>query len=305
MTPSLPEYLVFGEALTDFIRQDDGSWQAHPGGACWNVARVGARLGVATAFAGSVSQDIFGSQLAQLSCEAGLDARYLQQLPHSPLLAMVPSTRPPRYFFVGDDSADLHFDPSLLPEGWQAAARIVHFGCISLARPPLADRLVELALSLAAAGKRIAFDPNFRAPMASPGYRAVFAAIAAVAHCIKVSDEDLAGLFPGLDPAAALAELRVLAPQAELLLTRGAEGMTLLHGGHEWVQPAFAVTVRDTVGCGDAAMGGWMASRLLQPGADVQTHLRYAAATAACAAAHTGAYAPTRAEVETLLEGGR
>ena len=39
---SLPRYVVFGEALTDMIRQDDGTWHAHPGGSCWNVARVGA-----------------------------------------------------------------------------------------------------------------------------------------------------------------------------------------------------------------------------------------------------------------------
>jgi fructokinase len=304
MTQTLPGYVVFGEALTDFIRQDDGSWQARPGGACWNVARVGARQGVATAYAGTVSQDIFGQELVRLSQEAGLDARYMRQLPHSPLLAMVPSTRPPQYFFVGDDSADLHFDPAALPAGWQAATRIAHFGCISLARQPLADRLVGLALQLAAAGTLVAFDPNFRAPMAAAGYRETFAAIAAVAQCIKVSDEDLAGLFPGLTPQAALAGLRALAPQAELLLTRGAEGMTLLHGDSERVQPAFRVTVRDTVGCGDAAMGGWMASRLLHPAADAGLHLRYAAATAACAAMRTGAYAPTRAEVDALMAAG-
>jgi hypothetical protein len=95
---TLPNYLVFGEALTDFILQDDGRWQDYPGGSCWNVARVAARLGAHAAFAGAVSQDRFGDALWQGAETAGLDMRYTQQLPYPPLLAMVPSTRPPQYF---------------------------------------------------------------------------------------------------------------------------------------------------------------------------------------------------------------
>ena len=54
-------------------------------------------------------------------------------------------THPPKYYFIGDDSADLHFDVAALPEGWEKAVRWAHFGCISLARQPLADRLVATA----------------------------------------------------------------------------------------------------------------------------------------------------------------
>ena len=28
--PKLPRYVVFGEALTDMIRQDDGTWRSLP-----------------------------------------------------------------------------------------------------------------------------------------------------------------------------------------------------------------------------------------------------------------------------------
>jgi fructokinase len=299
---TLPRYVVFGEALTDFILQPDQRWIACPGGSCWNVARVGARSGVSTAFAGTVSQDVFGDALFSLAQQAGLDMRFMRQLPRAPLLAMVPSTRPPRYFFVGDGSADLHFDPASLPAGWMDAAEIAHFGCISLARPPLAGRLLHLAHQLAAAGKRIAFDPNFRSPMTHPAYRTTLIEMASMAHFIKVSDEDLAGLFPALDVRCALAELKSLAPRASLLLTRGAEGMTLFQDGRSYEQPAFVVDVKDTVGCGDTAMGGWMASQLLYPEAEPAWHLRYAAASAACTAAHDGAYPPSATEVRDLMK---
>ncbi|MEQ1916637.1 MAG: PfkB family carbohydrate kinase, partial [Gallionella sp.] len=104
MSKDLARFVVFGEALTDMLRQDDGCWLAVPGGACWNVARVGARLGVSTAFAGAVSNDLFGAELADKGIAAGLDERYLQRYDKAPLLAMVASQHPPQYFFIGDDS---------------------------------------------------------------------------------------------------------------------------------------------------------------------------------------------------------
>jgi len=301
----LPRLVVFGEALTDFLHQGNGQWLARPGGACWNVARVAARLGVPTGYAGAISNDVFGDALFADSQAAGLDLRYLQRVDRSPLLAMVTSTQPPHYFFVGDDSADLHFDAQALPAGWQTAVEIAHFGCISLAREPLGSRLVTLAETLAAQGTRITFDPNWRTAMDAPHYAPLLLRMAAIASVIKVSDEDLHRLFPGdADP---LTTLRTLAPQADILLTLGAEGMEWLaaaHGGQEdarIAQPAFAVPVADTVGCGDAAMGSWLASLLQWPDAPVQAHLHQAAAAAALTATRAGAYAGTQAEIDALL----
>ena len=115
-------YVVFGEALTDFIREEADHWRSVAGGSCWNVARVGARLGIATGFAGAVSSDLFGNEIVRLSREAGLDMRFTQQIHKSPFLAMVVSKHPPEYFFVGDDSADINFDPNRLPVDWLADA---------------------------------------------------------------------------------------------------------------------------------------------------------------------------------------
>jgi fructokinase len=296
--------VVFGEALTDFIREPDGRWRDVPGGSCWNVARSAARLGLPTGYAGAVSRDPFGDELLRLTREARLDPRFTQQVDRSPLLAMVFSKHPPQYFFVGDDSADLNFDVGALPAGWLEEAECVHFGCISLVREPHASRLVALAERVHAAGKRICFDPNYRNLM-GPGYRATLQRLAAIATHLKASDEDLAGLFPGLGAEAALRELRAMAPQAEILLTQGAQGMRLFEGGREHRQPAFPVTVADTVGAGDATMGGWMASLLQDPGAPAQRHLAFAAATAAVVCARSGAYAPTREEVAAVLSAGR
>jgi fructokinase len=176
---------------------------------------------------------------------------------------------------------------------------VAHFGCISLAREPLGSRLVALAETLAAQGTRITFDPNWRVTMEAPHYAPLLLRMAAIASVIKVSDEDLRQLFPGeADPLTAL---RALAPCADILLTLGTAGMEWLRGDARIVQPAFSVPVADTVGCGDAAMGGWLASLQRSPDAPVQTHLRLAAAAAALTASRAGAYAGTQEEVDALL----
>ena len=46
----------------------------------------------------AISRDLFGQALWQASADAGLDLRFIQQLPKPPLLAMVHELNPPKYF---------------------------------------------------------------------------------------------------------------------------------------------------------------------------------------------------------------
>ena len=164
-TKGLPEFVSFGEALTDMIRVAPDQWKSVPGGAPWNVAMVMSYFGIPSAFGGAISSDCFGDEIWKTTIHAKLDLRFTQRLQKSPLLAIVHETHPPKYYFIGDDSADLHFDVAALPEGWEKAVRWAHFGCISLARQPLADRLVATAERLHKLGVKISYDPNFRAVM--------------------------------------------------------------------------------------------------------------------------------------------
>jgi fructokinase len=283
---ALPRFVAAGEALTDLITTGPGTWTSQTGGSTWNVARVVARLGIASAFAGAVSRDVFGIELAAANAAAGLDDRFLQQVDRPPLLAVVHERHPPRYFFIGTDSADLHFDPRRLPAGWQEQAAWVHFGGISLARAPLAGTLVALAREAKQRGARISYDPNFRALM-DEGYDATLRDMVALADVIKVSDEDLRGLFRHDDPDAAFAALRTLNPAATYLYTQGADGARLIRPDGVWRAAAPGVDVVDTVGAGDASIGALLYSFMTWPEHGGARHLRVAVAagTAACLAA--------------------
>jgi fructokinase len=297
-----PVFIAAGEALTDLIVLDAAhtQWTARTGGSTWNVARAMAKLGVPSAFAGAISRDVFGDALWEASLASDLDPRFVQRLDKSPLLAIVHRLAPPSYFFVGDDSADLHFDPAALPQGWQAHCRWMHFGGISLARRPLADRLLALAREAKEAGMRISYDPNWRLLM-DERYDATLRAMTALADVVKVSDEDLAGLFRTNDLDGAFATLRGFNPAAQYLYTRGERGASLHVGDVAWHAPAVRVPVADTVGAGDASIAGFACSQLAAPGRTPEEHLRFAVAAGAAACLGAGATPPSLADIERLL----
>jgi fructokinase len=294
-----PQFVSFGEALTDMIRLGDDRWASIPGGAPWNVAQVMACFGVASAFGGAISRDCFGDALWQKSEAAKLDLRFLQRPDKSPLLAIVHETHPPKYFFVGDDSADLHFDVTALPSGWENEVRWAHFGGISLAREPLAERLVRLAERLKILGVSISYDPNYRVAM-TERYDPILARMVAIADLIKVSEEDLRGLFRTEDEEPAFAKLRTMNPAAPILYTRGGEGAALYVGEQTWRAVPPAIDVIDTVGAGDCSLAGLLCSLMRHPEAGWDTHLRasIAAGTGACLAA--GATPPSDELLATL-----
>jgi len=296
-----PLMLCAGEALTDMINQGGERWESRTGGSVWNVARALAVLGEPTAFAGAISRDRFGDALWSASEAAGVDLRLLQRVERAPLLAVVEGGEPPRYFFIGDDSADLHFDPSTLPDGWMGNLRWAHFGGISLARQPLAATLIALARELKARGVAISFDPNYRNLM-DERYTPTLEAMAGIADVIKVSDDDLRGLFPGLAPDAALARLRSFNPAAMCLLTRGGQGASLMLGAVRCHAPSPQVAVVDTVGAGDASIAGLLHSLVRHPARPLQAHLHAALAAGSAACLQAGATPPDPAAMHLLFE---
>ncbi|MRW88996.1 carbohydrate kinase [Duganella sp. FT80W] len=297
-----PLFVAAGEALTDMIVQDAAQtqWQSIVGGSTWNVARAMAKLEVPTAFAGAISRDVFGDALWQASEAARLDLRFLQRHARSPLLAIVHRTDPPSYFFVGDDSADLHFDAAQLPDGWQAHCQWAHFGGISLAREPLAGKLVALAEQLKSKGVRISYDPNYRLLM-DERYDATLRRMTALADVIKVSEEDLEGLFRSSDTAAAFATLRSWNPGATYLYTKGGDGASLHIGDQAWSQPAAKVAVVDTVGAGDASIAALAWSMMHRADAAPLQHLQFSVAAGAAACLGAGASPPSLAEIQRLV----
>ncbi|MRW87152.1 carbohydrate kinase [Pseudoduganella sp. FT26W] len=297
-----PLFVAAGEALTDMVVQDGAQehWLSKVGGSTWNVARAMAKLDVPTAFAGAISRDVFGDALWQASEVARLDLRFLQRYDNSPLLAIVHRTDPPAYFFVGDNSADLQFDAAQLPDGWRAQCKWVHFGGISLAREPLAGKLVALAEQLKQEGVRISYDPNYRLLM-DERYDATLRRMTALADVVKVSEEDLEGLFRTKDIESAFSTLRGWNPAATYLYTKGGAGASLHIGDESWSLAAPKIKVIDTVGAGDASIAALAWSMMHRADAAPLQHLQFSVAAGAAACLGVGASPPSLADIEALL----
>ena len=300
----LPLIVSAGEALTDLVTAGGNLWEAHPGGAGWNVARAVSALGVSSAFAGAIGHDNFGEDLWAASQASGLDLRFLQRVSQPTLMAVVYSAAPPAYRFLGENSADLHFDAARLPEGWTGQARWLHLGGISLARQPLAGSLLNLMDAAQSAGVKISFDPNARISPRDPAYRPIFERVLRAADLIKLSDEDLRFFFPNHDEAAAMRTLRGLNSQAPIVITRGGDGASLYHAAGRVDLSAPKVQVADTVGAGDALCAGLLVSASRNPEQIWPTHLAFALKVASAACSRAGAFAPSRADVAALFPQG-
>jgi fructokinase len=93
-------------------------------------------------------------------------------------------------------------------------------------------------------------------------------------------------------------------PRANVMLTRGNAPASLWVGATEFKRSPPRVTVADTVGAGDASIGGFLFSLIDAPQRSWPEHLAFALAAGAAACRQPGAHAPSRQEVEELLGAG-
>jgi fructokinase len=296
--------VVAGEALVDLVPSGDGL-RAHPGGGPFNVARAVARLGAPAAFLGRLSTDRFGVLLRDALERDGvrLDCAVGTEDPTTLALAEVGEDGGATYRFYVEGTSAPGLDGGVALPG---DTTMLVVGTLGLVFEPSATTLERLVAE-APQDVLVAVDPNVRpAAIADPAaYRARLARILARADVVKASAEDLAWLVPdAATPAAALRTL--LAPHAAGVATLGAAGAVVVApGGDPIAVSAPPIVVADTIGAGDAFLGGLLAhghrqGRRRAELADPAT-LREAAAFATRVAAATcerpGADPPTAAQM--------
>src|SRR5262249_5650423 len=127
----------------------------------------------------------------------------------------------------------------------------IHTGSLALAIGP-GGPLIEDLLARRRPSSTISLDPNVRPQVVEPTtYRSAMARWAALAHVIRLSDEDMQVVAPGLAFEQACREWHELGVRL-VVLTRGAEGAIASLDGATVAVPAITVKVVDTVGAGDA-----------------------------------------------------
>ena len=299
--------VVGGEALIDLVAADGDQLGAHAGGGPFSTSRVLGRLERPVAYLGRLSTDRFGERLAGLLAADGvrLDLAVRTEDPTTLALAELDASGSAtyRFYFEGTSAPGLTAADA---DAVDDAVEILHVGTLGLVFEPMAATLEALAARLA--GRALVMvDPNCRPAVIADAaaYRARIRRVLGSSDVVKVSEEDLAWLSPGVPAEDAAVALLAQGPRV-VLLTRGGAGATVLTADGETDIPAPPVRVVDTIGAGDAFSGGWLAwwseqghgrEQLGEP-ALLAEATRFAVRVAAETCARAGASPPTRAELD-------
>lgn len=300
--------LVLGESLIDIVRDPYGEEQEHVGGSPLNVAVGLSALGHAVDFATTYGPDGHGERIHGFVTDAGVrlvDGSQTPQ-PTSTALAELDEAGAATYTF------DLHWE---LPEV-TAAENVghAHTGSIGAMLSPGAARVLS-AIDAVRGSCTVSYDPNVRPTIMGPAEEVRPRVEAIISRCdvVKASSDDTDFLYPG-DSAAAVLQRWVDLGARFAIITLGAHGVTYRTAATDEVGalPTAATHVVDTVGAGDSFMAGVLSGLLdlgLLGGSDERGRLAEATvedvrpavdrglATSGVTVGHTGAYAPTRAEL--------
>ncbi len=305
--------LVCGEALMDVFAAGETPTglllDARVGGSPFNVAVGLARLAQPVAFLSAVSSGFLGDRLMASLQTEGVNTRAVARTAAPTTLSLVglDAKGVPAYSFYGQGAADRQLQPSDLATV-PSELHAIHVGSYATVVEPIAATL--RALVEREHGRcLIAYDPNLRLnvePDVAVWKRTVEWMLPRT-HLLKISDEDLGLLQPGLSPDDFAAQ--ALAQGVRwVVVTRGGEG-ALAWNARGRVQAACeSVAVIDTVGAGDtfqAALLSWLAEHqalnahaLSQLGLEALAQaLRFASQAAAITCSRRGANMPYRAEL--------
>ena len=305
---------VGGENLIDYVDRE-GVATAHPGGSPYNVAMALGRLGANVTYISPISDDHWGELLAETLRKSNVVLSGGRRGEPTTMARVTVTAGIPSYIFERKGTAERAVTASSLREALPANARAIHTGSLTLTDGEDADAWESFCATCFAEGVLVSLDPNVRVSVISDiaGYRARIKRICQRTHLIKLSDEDLEALFPGLDQEAAIAALREATSAHLVVLTKGSDGISAWLGDDCIEMPAEPIPqLADTVGAGDtfsaALLAGLAEMDALSPnGLETLTRdmlhglLRRANAAAALNCARAGCDPPTRAELKSAL----
>ena len=303
--------LVCGEALFDVFATAATAtgmqMDARIGGSPLNVAIGLARLGQPVAFLGGISRGFMGQRLLKAIREEGVETVCLHHSDAPTTLSLIGLSEQgvPSYSFYNEGCAD-RLLPQVALELVPANVQAIHVGSYAMVVDPVAQTqraLIEREYRRCV----IAYDPNVRLNV-EPNrqkWRDTLAWMALRTHILKVSEEDLGLLYPGMS-AATLAQQWLSRGVSVVVVTRGGDGaQAWCADGQSLTLPPVPVTVLDTVGAGDTFQAALLCALAEQghlqvdglrrlPASVWQTVLTFAGQAAAVTCSRRGADLPYR-----------
>ena len=298
---------VCGEVLIDLIPGSDGVRVAHVGGGPANTAKALARLGHDVQFIDGISTDEYGvaARKELLDDEVKLDLALTSDKPTCLAIVSLDANGGASYEFKIDGTATFDFNLNWLPDPSRYKPQVLHIGTLVTVIQPGADVLYDWAMQVAEFAP-IVFDPNIRPSVMGDHdlYEAAVEKWAALSSVIKVSDDDMAWLYPG-QKYEDVAKRWINDGAALVVVTRGLQGIIGFTVDGSVEVDGAKITVADTVGAGDT-VGAIIVEAMIEKGilaltGDVlKATLHRAAVAAGITCSRKGAQPPYKHELKNV-----
>ncbi len=257
------DILTIGEVLIDLTQTGKDArgipqFAANPGGALGQSGGGAAsRLGAQTAFIGKVGADAFGRYLKEVLAENKVDVSGMAvdaDHPTTMAVVSVDATGERDFSFYRSANADVMLCKEDISDEALNAAKIVHFGSVSLTADPPA--LPRWMLPPAPKAVLITYDPNYRANLWKNKEDAIaqMKAPLPLVDILKVSDEELPLLTGTTDCESGTAQLAQNGIRL-IFVTLGANGVFYRFGDKTGHVAGVPCKVGDTNGAGDTFFG--------------------------------------------------
>jgi len=298
---------VCGEVLIDLIPGADGVRVPHVGGGPANTAKALARLGHDVHFIDGISTDEYGvaARKELLDDEVKLDLALTSDKPTCLAIISLDANGGASYEFKIDGTATFDFNLNWLPDPSRYKPNVLHIGTLVTVIQPGADVLYDWAMQVAEFAP-IVFDPNIRPSVMGDHdlYEAAVEKWAALSSVIKVSDDDMAWLYPG-QKYEEVAQRWINDGAALVVVTRGSNGIIGFTADGAVEVDGAKITVADTVGAGDT-VGAIIVEAMIEKGilaltGDVlKATLHRAAVSAGITCSRKGAQPPYKHELKNI-----
>ncbi len=292
---STPTVICFGEVLWDLLPSGKIA-----GGAPMNVAYHVNQLGLSAQMISRVGNDDLGKELLDFLNTKGVST-HLVQSDHTfstgTVNVVLDEKGSPSYDIVQPAAWDfIHPDSEMLDTVKEADALV--FGSLACRNGRTKRTLLEL---LEVAPLRV-LDVNLRQPFYSKN---LLEELLTQADIVKMNDEELellSGYWAELQtPLNQMEFLRRKFGLETLIVTRGSNGAACLDESGYCEHPGFKVTVKDTIGSGDAFLASFLSKMLV--GDATSQCLQFACAMGALVATKQGGTPViAESEIETILQ---
>lgn len=257
----------FGEALIDFIPNDEGCYMPLVGGAPANVAAALAKLGANSHFIGGISTDAFGTQIQVELSNLGvqLQPSLLTSKKTAMVVVSLDDEGERTFQFYRDETADLSVTEAKLSTLDWSNIGIFHF-CSNTLTDNTSYKATLYALAKAEARQAtISFDVNLRLNLWPDNSAELilerFNKVAGYCTIIKFSEDELLYLsdVAQIEPNEFIQKLLAQNVNMKLVLvTAGGKPVEVItEQGRLAVEPP-KTTVIDTTGGGDSFIGGFL-----------------------------------------------